>query len=272
MAFLAHEYVKTMNAIHYIHDKYYYERAQMSLLDTDLKRVMGFGLAGLSVVADSLSAIKYAKVKTLRNDKGLTTGFITTGEYPKYGNDDDRVDLLAKITVDKFFKELCKYQIYRGAEPTISVLTITSNVVYGKNTGATPDGRLAGVPFAPGANPMPGREENGAISAMNSVAKIDYKSAKDGISYTFSIVPQTLGKDLTTQKSNLVDLLDGYFAHNAQHMNVNVLNREVLQDAMANPDKYPNLTIRVSGYAVMFNRLTKEQQEEVVARTFFDKI
>ncbi len=272
IAFLAKEYVKTMNAIHYIHDKYYYERAQMAFLDSQPKRVMGFGLAGLSVVCDSLSAIKFAKIKAIRNEQGLTTDFEIDGDFPKFGNDDDRVDLIAKKVVDDFYKELCKYKIYRDAEPTISILTITSNVVYGKNTGATPDGRKAGVAFAPGANPMHGRDTNGAIASMNSVAKIDYKSAKDGISYTFSIIPQTLGSSPIIQRDNLIDLINGYFSHNAQHINVNVLNRDILKDAMQNPEKYPSLTIRVSGYAVLFNKLTKEQQKEVISRTFFEKI
>jgi len=271
-AFLAKEYVATMNVIHSIHDKYYYERAQMSLLDSQPKRVMGFGIAGLSVVADSLSAIKHAKVKAIRNEQGLTTGFEINGEYPQFGNDDDNVDLIAKDLVDDFYVELCKYPIYRSADPTISVLTITSNVVYGKNTGATPDGRLAEEPFAPGANPMHGRENNGAIASMNSIAKISYESAKDGISYTFSIIPQTLGKTPEIQKENLTALLNGYFKGGSQHINVNVFSREILEDAMENPEKYPNLTIRVSGYAIKFTKLTRAQQKEVLARTFFDKM
>ena len=266
-------YSDTMNIIHYMHDKYAYEAGQMALHDTDVQRLMAYGVAGLSVATDSLSAIKYAKVKPIRDNDGITTAFEIEGDYPKYGNDDDRVDSIAKEILEKFYSELSKHKPIRNAYPTLSVLTITSNVVYGEKTGATPDGRLAHVPFAPGANPMHERDLNGAIASLNSVAKLDYsKCCRDGISNTFSIVPDTLGKDLDSQKENLVTLLDGYFTKGAHHLNVNVLTRDLLIDAMNNPDKYPLLTIRVSGYAVRFNRLTKKQQEEVISRTFHEKL
>ena len=265
-------YSNAMNIIHYMHDKYAYEKSQMALHDTFVHRYMAYGVAGLSVAVDSLSAIKNAKVKAIRNSLGITTDFEIDGTYPTYGNDIDEVDDIAVSLTNYFHECLKKYKTYRDAEVTMSVLTITSNVVYGEKTGSTPDGRKAHVPFAPGANPMHNRDINGAISSLNSVAKINYeRDCKDGISNTFSIVPSSLGKNIESQTTNLVTLLDGYFKNKGHHLNVNVLNREMLVDAMNNPDKYPLLTIRVSGYAVRFNKLTRKQQEEVISRTFHER-
>ncbi len=269
---LSHLYVNTMNVIHYMHDKYAYEKTQMALHDTEVGRFMAFGIAGLSVVADSLSAIKYARVRPIQNADGFVTAFETSGEFPKFGNDDDRVDLIAKDLTHKMITALRKTPTYRNAVHTLSVLTITSNVMYGKNTGATPCGRGAGQPFAPGANPMHNREENGALASLNSVAKLSYDDCRDGISNTFSITPEALGRTDDEKIENLVSILDGYFKKRAHHLNVNVLRRETLMEAYENPDAYPNLTIRVSGYAVNFHKLSREQQREVISRTFHEAL
>jgi formate C-acetyltransferase len=255
-----------------MHDKYAYEKTQMAPHDTEVGRFMAFGVAGLSVVADSLSAIKFANVRPIKDENGFIVDFDTTGSFPKYGNDDDRVDLIAKDMAHRFITELRKTPTYRNAEHTLSILTITSNVMYGKNTAATPDGRAAGQPFAPGANPMHNREENGALASLNSVAKLSYDDCRDGISNTFSITPDALGKTEEERITNLVTILDGYFAKKAHHINVNVLNRETLMKAYENPDDYPNLTIRVSGYAVNFNKLSREHQREVISRTFHESM
>jgi formate C-acetyltransferase len=267
---VARVYNEAMNIIHFMHDKYYYEKAQMALIDTNPKINIAYGIAGLSIVADSLSAIKHAKVKPVRDENGLTVDFQIEGDFPKYGNDDDRVDHIARDVVEHFNMELEKLPVYKNAMPTMSVLTITSNVVYGKKTGATPDGRAKGVAFAPGANPMHGRDTHGVIASLNSVAKIDYKDSKDGISNTLSVVPKSLGATPEMRIENLVRTLDGYFGCNAQHLNVNVLDRDTLLHAMEHPEDHPQLTIRVSGYAVNFVRLTREQQQEVLTRSFHE--
>ena len=270
---IAKTYVDALNIIHYMHDKYAYEAGQMALHDTFVERLMAFGIAGLSVATDSLSAIKYAKVSPIRDENGVAVDFNINGDFPKYGNDDDRVDEIAVEIVKHFITCLKKNKLYRNAIHTLSALTITSNVMYGKKTGSTPDGRKAGVAFAPGANPMHGRDCNGALASLNSVAKIPYCGVcQDGVSNTFSIVPNALGRDEADRVKNLVSILDGYFKQGAQHINVNVLNREKLIDAMNNPNKYPTLTIRVSGYAVNFNKLSRAHQEEVISRTFHEKI
>jgi formate C-acetyltransferase len=265
-------YARAMNIIHYMHDKYYYEKAQLAMIDTDPGIDIAYGAAGISIIADSLSAIKHARVKPIRNEAGIAMDFEIEGEYPMYGNDDDRVDTLAQEVTNYFFSALKKHPTYKNATPTMSLLTITSNVMYGKMTGSTPDGRKAGEPFAPGANPMHGRDTHGAIASLNSVAKLDYRDALDGISNTMSMVPKSLGSTRQVQIENLVDLLNGYFSKEAHHLNVNILSREMLMDAYEHPEKYPQLTIRVSGYAVNFIRLTKAQQLEVITRTFHESM
>lgn len=272
MEWLAGLYINTLNVIHYMHDKYCYERIEMALHDTEILRTMATGIAGLSVVADSLSAVKYAKVSVVRDENGIAVDFETEGDFPKYGNNDDRVDAIAVDIVKRFMKKLRKHQTYRQSVQTMSILTITSNVVYGKKTGNTPDGRRAGEPFAPGANPMHGRDTKGTLASLSSVAKPPYSYALDGISNTFSIVPKALGKDEESRAANLSSILDGYAAKTGHHLNVNVFNRETLLDAMEHPEEYPQLTIRVSGYAVNFIKLTKEQQLDVISRTFHESM
>lgn len=274
MEYVAKIYIKALNAIHFMHDKYSYEALEMALhdRDEDVLRTMACGIAGLSVVADSLSAIKYAKVKVIRDENGLAVDYEVEGDFPKYGNDDDRVDKIAVEIVKSFMRKLQKHHTYRGSKHTLSILTITSNVVYGKNTGNTPDGRRAGEPFGPGANPLHGRDANGALAVMNTIAKLPYEYSEDGISFTFSITPAALGKDEATRVNNLVSMLDGYFKQTGHHINVNVFNRELLMDAMEHPENYPQLTIRVSGYAVNFIKLTREQQLDVIHRTIHERI
>ena len=272
MDYVAKIYIKALNAIHYMHDKYSYEAIEMALHDKDVIRTMACGIAGLSVVADSLSAIKYAKVKVIRDENGLAVDYEIEGDYPKFGNYDDRVDQIAVDVVTQFLRKLKKHPAYRGAKQTLSILTITSNVVYGKATGNTPDGRRAGAPFGPGANPLHGRDTNGALAVMNSIAKLPFEESEDGISFTFAITPSTLGQDMWTKETNLVSMLDGYFAETGHHINVNVFDRALLEDAMEHPEKYPQLTIRVSGYAVNFTKLTREQQLDVINRTIHERI
>ena len=272
MDYVSRVYIKALNTIHYMHDKYCYEKIEMALHDTTIMRTMACGIAGLSVVADSLSAIKYAKVKVIRDETGLAVDYEVEGDYPKFGNDDDRVDKIAVEIVRTFLKRLAKHNTYRKAKITMSILTITSNVVYGKNTGNTPDGRRSGAPFGPGANPLHGRDTHGALAALNSVSKLPYKHAEDGISFTFAITPKTLGKSDEDRVTNLITLLDGYFGRGAHHLNVNVFDRSLLLDAMDHPEKYPQLTIRVSGYAVHFTKLTREQQLDVINRTIQESL
>lgn len=268
----AEKYVNTMNIIHYMHDKYAYEKLEMALHDTNVERLMAFGIAGISVAADSLSAIKYAKVTPITDETGLIVDYKTEGEFPKFGNDDDRVDNIAKELTEYFYKSLIKTKCYRDAKHTLSLLTITSNVVYGKKTGSTPCGRHLGAPFAPGANPLHNREKNGALASLNSVSKISYEYCRDGISNTFTIVPSSLGKDSVSVKTNLVSILDGYFKNKGHHLNINAFNKSQLMEAHKYPEKFPNLTIRVSGYAVRFGILSTKHREEVLSRTFFEKL
>ena len=271
LEYVARIYIKALNAIHYMHDKYCYEALEMALHDMNVIRTMACGIAGLSVVADSLSAIKYAKVKVIRNEEGLAVDFVPEGDFPKFGNDDDRVDAIAVEVIKTFLRKLQKHSTYRNSKQTLSILTITSNVVYGKHTGSTPDGRKAGEPFGPGANPLHGRDTNGALAVLNSIAKLPYEYAEDGISYTFAITPNTLGKEMKTRINNLSNILDGFFTNTGHHINVNVFDRKLLEDAMEHPEKYPQLTIRVSGYAVHFTKLTREQQEDVIKRTIQER-
>ena len=271
LEYVAKIYIKALNAIHYMHDKYCYESLEMALHDMNVIRTMACGIAGLSVVADSLSAIKYAKVKVIRNEAGLAVDFVPEGDSPKFGNDDDRVDVIAVEVIKTFLRKLQKHTTYRNSKQTLSILTITSNVVYGKNTGSTPDGRKSGEPFGPGANPLHGRDTNGALAVLNSIAKLPYEYAEDGISYTFAITPNTLGKEMKTRVNNLTNILDGFFINTGHHINVNVFDRSLLEDAMEHPEKYPQLTIRVSGYAVHFTKLTREQQEDVIKRTIQER-
>ena len=272
MDWVAKVYINALNIIHYMHDKYNYEKIEMALHDKDILRTMACGIAGLSVIADSLSAIKYAKVKVLRNESGLATDYEIEGDFPKYGNDDDRVDNIAVDVVKRFMNKLRQQKTYRNSVPTLSILTITSNVVYGKNTGNTPDGRRAGAPFGPGANPLHGRDTNGALAVMNTISKLPYNDSEDGISFTFAIIPSALGKTEEAKIYNLTALLDGYFSKSSHHINVNVFDRHLLEDAMEHPEKYPQLTIRVSGYAVKFTKLTREQQLDVINRTIHETI
>jgi formate C-acetyltransferase len=271
-SWLARLYVNTLNVIHYMHDKYCYERIEMALHDRDVHRFCATGVAGLSVVADALSAIRHSKVKVVRNAAGLAIDYVVEGDYPKYGNNDDRVDTIAVQVVDSFVEKIKRQHTYRNSEPTLSVLTITSNVVYGKMTGNTPDGRKKGEPFAPGANPMHGRDQRGAVASLASVAKLPYCCARDGISYTFSITPSALGRSKDDRVNNLVGLIDGYTVEHGHHVNINVLDREMLMRAMDHPEEFPQLTIRVSGYAVNFAKLTREQQLDVINRTFHEKL
>ena len=272
LEWVADVYVNALNAIHYMHDKYYYESAQLALKDTRLDRTFATGISGLSVAADSISAIKYGHVKVIRDEDGMAVDFVAENDFPRYGNNDDRVDDIAKFLVKDLYTKMNKHHLYRGAKLSTSVLTITSNVVYGKNTGSTPNGRKAGEPFAPGANPAYGADTSGALASLLSVAKIPYRYATDGISYTFAVTPQTLGHDEAAKENTLVNMISGYMKNDGHHLNINVFNRDTLLDAQAHPEKYPTLTIRVSGYCVYFADLTKEQQDDVIARTFHSSL